>query len=100
MSTPELPPGFGLPTTLPSSWKEIRPVPGASWIDQAVRDSLGTEVPGTGSAAVVLVVDEEGARLAAMAKAHWKGEWTFQGYLAHEWTGDNKLGARVVWHNG
>ena len=82
---------------LPPGWQTIAPTTvGANWIDQAVRNELAG-IPESSTAAVVAVVDLNGARLAAMAKIG--ADWEAQVYLDHEWSGDNQAGARVVWHN-
>lgn len=63
-----------------------------------VDDQLkASDLPKDHKVAVVGTVDRDGAQaIAVFTKSTVDGDWQFSAGARHEWTGDNSVGAKVV----
>jgi hypothetical protein len=63
-------------------------------LDAIVKQTL-PEIPAGHKEAIVGGVDEHGVQV--VASLTFKQEWTVEAAYQHEWAGDDKIGAKVMW---
>lgn len=63
-------------------------------IDQTLKD---TALPEGHKNALVGTVDEGGVKAVAVFKLGKNDNWALQGAFEHDWAGDNKAGASVIY---
>lgn len=67
----------------------------AEALARVVSESLPTDAK-PGEKVVIGTVDQHGAQVVAAFKSD-SGAWEFMGAARHEWTGDNNVGAKVLY---
>ncbi len=64
---------------------------------KSLADKALTTVPDGHSNAIVGTVDQSGAQVVVIAKLGPSNNWDVTGAARHDWSGDNEVGASVIY---